>query len=57
MSADPEDEATGPEEGPGVGVDGPEAPAGPATLGEILESSHGRFVARVRERQRKGELE
>lgn len=36
------------------------APSGPeplATLGELLETAHIRFVKRVRERQRKGELE
>ena len=57
MSTDPEVDATLPSDRPGAAADQPDEPGRLATLGETLESSHERFVARIRERQRKGEIE
>lgn len=55
--SDPEDAATMPEDAVATDQDETERPERLATLGELLESSHERFRARVRERQRKGEIE
>ncbi len=55
--SEPEDDATMPEAEPTLPVTGLYGADRLATLGELLESSHARFVARVRERQRKGEIE
>ncbi len=55
--SDPDPDATMPEEAVATAPDETERTERLATLGELLESSHERFVARVRERQRKGEIE
>lgn len=55
--SEPEDDATMAEGEPTPPVTDSYGPDRLATLGELLESSHARFVARVRERQRKGEIE
>jgi len=55
--SEPEDDATMPEEAVATAQDDTYGPDRLATLGELLESSHERFKARVRERQRKGEIE
>jgi len=52
-----EDDATMPGEAVATAQDEPHEQDRLATLGELLESSHERFRARVRERQRKGEIE
>lgn len=55
--SEPEDDATMPGDAVATAQEEPEPVDRLATLGELLESSHARFVARVRERQRKGEIE
>jgi hypothetical protein len=55
--SEPEDDATMPEDAVATAQDEPHGAERLATLGEVLESSHERFRARVRERQRKGEIE